>query len=333
MIPLISVIIPNYNGAATLGHCLRAATSLSDEALELIVVDDGSNDDSVEIIKRFPCTLIPLGQHSGASHARNTGAKHSHGEILFFTDADCLLQEGTLSRVRRGLSAVSPNVVLGGTYTPQPYDDSFFSRFQSVFIHYSETKNLLQPDYVATHAMAIKAGTFRDSGGFAEDMGPILEDVEYSHRLRRSGIGLNMDPSLQVQHIFNFSLLKSLRNAVRKTRHWALYSLKNRDLFADSGTASLELKFNVVTFFFCVLMLVLAFALGMSNLFVGVALLMGANVVLNRRLIKTFYTANGPLFALGAALYYLGVYPLAVGVGAIAGAIDFLRLGRSRRKS
>ena len=335
MIPLISVIIPNYNGAATLGPCLRAATSVSNEAVEVIVVDDGSDDDSVEIIKRFPCTLIPLAQHAGASHARNTGAKHSHGEILFFTDADCLLRKDTLSWARRGLSAAGRDVVLGGTYTPQPYDDSFFSRFQSIFIHYSETKNPLQPDYVATHAMVIKAGTFRDSGGFAENMGPILEDVEYSHRLRRSGIALIMDPALQVQHIFNFSLLKSLCNAVRKTRYWMVYSLKNRDLFADSGMASLELKINVATFFICLLMLLLAFALEMGtlNLFVGIALLMGANVVFNRRLIKAFYAANGPLFSLGAALYYLGVYPLAVGVGAIAGVTDFLRLGRNARNT
>lgn len=331
MIPLISVIIPNYNGAATLAHCLRAATSVSDEAVEVIVVDDGSDDASIEIIKLFSCTLIPLAQHVGASHARNTGAKHSHGEILFFTDADCLLREDTLSRVRRGLSTADRDVVLGGTYTPQPYDDGFFSRFQSIFINYSETKNPLQPDYVATHAMAIKAVTFRDSGGFAENMRPILEDVEYSHRLRRSGITLSMDPALQVQHIFNFSLLKSLRNAVRKTRYWTLYSLKNRDFFADSGTASLELKFNVTTFFICVLMLLLAFVpeMGALNLFIGVALLMGANVIFNRRLIKAFYAVNGPLFSVGAALYYLGVYPLAVGVGAIAGVTDFLRPGRS----
>ena len=331
MTPLISVIIPNYNGAATLAPCLKAATSVSNEAVEVIVVDDDSDDNSVEIIKRFPCTLIPLAQHTGASYARNIGAKHSRGEILFFTDADCLLREDTLLRVQRSLSAAGPDVVLGGTYTIQPFDDGFFSRFQSIFIHYSETKHPLQPDYIATHAMAIKAVTFHDSGGFAENMGPILEDVEYSHRLRRSGITLKMDPALQVQHIFNFTLTKSLCNAARKTRYWAVYSLKNRDFFADSGTASLELKLNVITYFICIVMLASAFVPGMAtwNLLIGVALLMGVNVIFNRRLIKAFYAANGPLFSLSAALYYLGVYPLAVGVGAIAGVTDFLRLGRS----
>ena len=229
------------------------------------------------------------------------------------------------------MTTVADNVMIGGTYTEQPYDKDFFSRFQSIFIHYSETKHPLQPDYIATHAMALKAITFHDSGGFAENMGPILEDVEYSHRLRRSGITLKMDPALQVQHIFNFTLTKSLCNAARKTRYWMVYSLKNRDFFADSGTASLELKLNVITYFICIVMLAAAFVPGMAtwNLVIGVALLMGVNVIFNRRLIKAFYAANGPLFSLSAALYYLGVYPLAVGVGAIAGVTDFLRLGRS----
>lgn len=333
MIPRISVIIPNYNGAATLERCLTAAVSVADEATEIIVVDDGSTDGSVEIIKRFPCTLISLERHAGASQARNMGARHSHGEILFFTDADCLLQHDTLTRVREGLTGVGDALALGGTYTPHPCDDGFFSRFQSVFVHYSETKSYPQADYLATHALAIRAVTFRDSGGFAQDMGPILEDVEFSHRLRRSGVGLIMDPALLVQHIFNFSLFRSLRNAVRKTRYWIPYSLNNRDLFADSGTASRELKFNVVSYFVCILLLLLALAQAAPQPLFALVFLTTLNVFFNRRLISAFYRANGPLFTMGAALYYLGVYPLAVAAGTVAGLIDYLRLGQTRGKA
>ncbi|TAL24620.1 MAG: glycosyltransferase, partial [Nitrospirae bacterium] len=57
---LISVIIPNYNGEATIGKCLEAVFSSEYDKFEVVVVDDCSNDNSVEIIKRFPCRLISL---------------------------------------------------------------------------------------------------------------------------------------------------------------------------------------------------------------------------------------------------------------------------------
>ncbi len=323
MVPLISVIIPNYNGEKTLDLCLAATTSIKDEAVEIIVVDDCSEDRSRDIIRRFPCTLIESSKHAGASRARNIGAQQARGDILFFTDSDCLLQENTLSQLRIMLASTDAHTVIGGTYTPQPYDEGFFGRFQSVFINYSETRNLLQTDYIATHAMAINTDLFHRSGGFAEDQWPILEDVEFSHRLRRAGVTLVMQPAIQVQHIFNFSLLDSCNNAIRKTRYWIQYSLRNRDLFADSGTASIELKLNVSIFF---ISLILAFGLakGYTTALAAIIFLSLINLYINRRLFKAFYDTNGPLFSLGASLYYLLAYPFPVAVGSIAGFSDFL---------
>ncbi len=186
MIYTISVIIPNHNGSATIAKCLEAALASRYPKFEVVVVDDCSGDNSVEIINQFPCKLIRLDKPSGASKARNIGALNSHGDILFFTDADCLLRKDTLSLVARTFSEGAPDSIIGGTYTPVPYDRSFFSVFQSTFIHYSETKKPKAPDYIATHAMAVDAVVFKKMGGFSEDFFPILEDVELSHRLRRS---------------------------------------------------------------------------------------------------------------------------------------------------
>lgn len=78
---LISVIIPNYNGSSTIGKCLESAFSSKYDNFEVLAVDDCSTDNSVEIIKSFPCRLIALDKNSGASKARNTGAYKSSGEI------------------------------------------------------------------------------------------------------------------------------------------------------------------------------------------------------------------------------------------------------------
>ncbi len=321
---LVSVIIPNRNGSSTIGRCLEAAFSSRYDPFEVIVVDDCSWDDSLEIIKRFPCRLIRLQRHSGASKARNTGASNSNGEILFFTDADCLLEEDALSRACETLEREGPGVIVGGTYTPLPYDRRFFSIFQSVFINYSETKRVEAPDYIATHAMAIDARVFRDSGGFPEEFLPILEDVEFSHRLRRGGYRLLMDPAVQVRHIFDYSMARSLGNAVRKSRYWTQYSLMNRDLLADSGTASVELKVNVLTQFVNLSLLVLWMLLQKTVFLLPLLPLLLVNLFTSRGLLRAFRRTGGSVFALLAGLYYTMPYSLAVGTGAFMGTVRYL---------
>lgn len=316
---MISLIIPVRNAEATIEKCLAAACTLDDARYEIIVVDDASEDASAALIGKYPCTLIRLDTHSGAARARNIGARHSAGDLLFFTDADCLVANDVLSRVRAALSGRDAEVVLGGTYTPLPYDRDFFSTFQSLFIHYSETKNLENPDYLATHAMAISAGAFRRIGGFSEDLLPILEDVEISHRLRRAGYRLRMDPGLQVQHIFRHSLARSLGNAIRKATYWTRYSLRNRDLLADSGAASAELKVNGLSWLVTVIVTASVLASGQARFLVILPLIWIPSVCMNRRLFRSFFEAKGMFFSAAAALYYMFLYPAAVWIGVLAG--------------
>jgi glycosyltransferase involved in cell wall biosynthesis len=327
---LISVVIPNYNGAATIGRCLEAAFASEYASFEVVVVDDGSQDGSVDVIGRFPCRLVRLDRRRGAAAARNVGAANSKGGVLFFSDADCLLAPDALTIAYRDITTYGPEAIIGGTYTPRPYDDDFFSTFQSVFVNYSETKRPGAPDYIATHAMAVDAQTFRRAQGFAEDFLPILEDVEFSHRLRRAGCRLVMNPAIAVRHVFGFSLLRSLRNAFVKSMYWTVYSLGNRDLLADSGTASVELKFNVAVWFLGLVLLGLYGVLGDKLVLLPLPPMVLANLYVSRGLLKAFRDTKGLGFAIAATLYYAFVYPLAVGAGALAGMARSLR-ARGRR--
>jgi glycosyltransferase involved in cell wall biosynthesis len=324
MSSLISVIIPVRNGSATIGKCLEAVYSSEYENFEVIVVDDNSEDDSVGIIKRHPCKLVRLEKHSGAAEARDRGAFESKGDIVFFTDADCLIKRNALSIVNKVLSEKGIDTVVGGTYTQESYDKGFFSLFQSVFINYSETKRLESPDYIATHAMALRAETFRKSGGFAQNFLPILEDVEFSHRLKKAGHRLVIDPDILVRHIFNYDLVRSLSNAARKSFYWTMYSLKNKDLFADSGTASTELKVNVVSCFISLLFLILWLFFQKLPYLYAMPVIWTINIFINRKLFNAFYRTRGMSFAFLASMYYTLLYPLAVGAGAISGVVKYL---------
>ncbi|MFQ5887643.1 MAG: glycosyltransferase family 2 protein [Candidatus Hydrothermarchaeales archaeon] len=321
--------MPNHNGSATIGKCIQAALSSNYENFEIIVVDDASEDDSVNIIRRLPCKLICLDEHTGASKARNVGALKSRGDILFFTDSDCLLLENTLAVAVKTLSEIGGKVMVGGTYTVLPYDKNFFSLFQSVFINFSETKKIKNPDYIAAHAMIIDAKSFRQSGGFTENFLPILEDVEYSHRLRRSGYRLVMNPDLMVQHIFNYSLIGSLHNAIRKSMYWTMYSIKYGDLLADSGTASMELKVNGVSQLINLLLFTL-WMLSKETFFLYPLLpIVAFNILTSRKLIRAFYRAKGFTFAFLACLYYIIPYAIAVGAGSFVGIIRYYFFSRT----
>ncbi len=320
----ITVVIPNRNGSATIERCLEAVFASSYRPFDVVVVDDGSEDDSIRKIEQFPCRLIRLEKRCGAARARNIGAQNSNGELLFFTDADCLVNEDTLARANGALQKEGPDVLVGGTYSPVPADPGFFSRFQSAFINYAETKHAEHPDYIATHALALRAETFRKIGGFRDAFMPILEDVEFSHRAGRAGHRLVMRPDILVKHIFNYTLLGSLRNAVKKSYFWTAYSLANRDLLADSGTASTELKVNVGAFFSS-LFLVLVWLLARDpSVLVAVPFLVIGNALVSRGLIRAFWRTRGMIFALSAYMYYVLIYPLAVGGGAFAGAMKYI---------
>ncbi len=186
-----------------------------------------------------------------------------------------------------------------------------------------------EPDYIAAHAMIINAELFRKSNGFAKNcfigIDANLEDVEFAHRLRRHGHKLLMKPEIQVQHIFNFSFFKSLKNAVKRSKCWTMYSLVNKDLLKDSGTASLELKINVTVYFTNIMLFLLYWITGMTAVLAIILFLFLFNLNVNKKLFAAFLRARGFFFLVMAMGYYMMVYPIAVGAGAYVGAIQYIR--------
>jgi len=87
MSPNISVIIPSYNSGQTLKPCLESLIKQSLES-EIIVVDDGSKDNTKTIIQLFPQIKLLTQKHQGPGAARNLGARQAKGEILVFVDSD-----------------------------------------------------------------------------------------------------------------------------------------------------------------------------------------------------------------------------------------------------
>ncbi|HRF06868.1 glycosyltransferase [Accumulibacter sp.] len=95
--PLVSVIIPVYNGAAFLGEAIANVLAQHYPALEIIVVDDGSTDSIAEAVRQLPVDVRYFRQdNAGAAAARNRGIKDTSGEFIAFLDVDDLWPEGNL---------------------------------------------------------------------------------------------------------------------------------------------------------------------------------------------------------------------------------------------
>lgn len=89
MKPLVSAIIPNYNYAQYVAEAVESALDQTYESLEVIVVDDGSKDGSLEVLEKFGDRIkVITKQNAGVSAARNTGVAASSGEYVAFLDAD-----------------------------------------------------------------------------------------------------------------------------------------------------------------------------------------------------------------------------------------------------
>lgn len=94
----ISVIIPTFNEEKAISDCLSSLLSQKNVDIEITVVDDGSTDNTKEIVSKFPVSLISQ-SHKGAGAARNLGVKSSSGDILVFVDADMVFDSDFIEKL------------------------------------------------------------------------------------------------------------------------------------------------------------------------------------------------------------------------------------------
>ncbi len=307
--PAISVVIAARNAEAFLAPVLRAFRASSLASAELVLVDDCSSDNTARRAAEAGARVIRLERPAGAAMARNRGAQAARAPIVFFTDHDCCLLPHTLERIVSYFKTAEPSSVLGGTYTIDPYDpEHFASCFQSLHVHYSETRKR-EPDYIASHCLAMNRAAFLREGGFPEDFSLILangccQDVLFCQLLKRRGYRLVVDPDLQVRHIFNFTLRKSLSNAFWKSRAWTRVARGTKSLMEDSGSASTEMK--VAGFLVGASILALLLALPFPQSAVAFPALALGSLLANARIYSFIARHRGLWFAFRSmALYSL----------------------------
>lgn len=125
---LLSIIIPAYNAAAFLPRTIESIKTQNFKDYEIIIVDDGSTDNTKKILEKYQVRVIEQ-NHQGAAAARNTGLKHAVGEYVFFMDSDDTLKKGALANM--AVHAHYTDVVIG-LYTMWKDDICLFEKDKNI---------------------------------------------------------------------------------------------------------------------------------------------------------------------------------------------------------
>jgi glycosyltransferase involved in cell wall biosynthesis len=194
--PLVSIIIPTYNRASVIAHTIENVFAQSYRNMELIIVDDGSSDDTQKVLRRFGDRIRLISQqNSGPAVARNRGAAIARGDIIAFQDSDDLWKPTKIERQVALLEKLGPtvpcclcnaqvSVANGAQYTS--FEDSliFPTRDEGLWLNVPEV--LATRFVLFNQTAAIRRKAWQKIGGFAEDL-KYLEDYDLPLRLALEG--------------------------------------------------------------------------------------------------------------------------------------------------
>src|SRR5271170_6748123 len=212
--PRVSVVVCAYNAERTMEACLASLETLDYPDYEVIVVNDGSKDRTLEIAERFPYCRIISQPNKGLSVARNVGAEAATGEIVAYTDSDCVADADWLTylvaRMETGNLAAC-----GGPNFPPPETNLVPA---AVAVSPGGPTHVLISDEVAEHIagcnMAFRRDILMGLGGFDPIYRAAGDDVDICWRFQDAGHVIGFSPAAIVWH-FRRNTVKAYCNQQR----------------------------------------------------------------------------------------------------------------------
>jgi len=224
---MISIVIPNFNGAGVLGPCLQALAGQTETEIEVILVDNGSNDDSVDLARRWrpDIRIIRFPDNRGFAGAVNAGIKAAQGRYVALLNNDVEVEPGWLAEMKKVLDrhpttfAVGPKLLLNpdrrrinvvgiklkshgesGSIGAGQVDHGQFDRPGRVF-------------GVSAGAALYRRDLFEDVGYFDEDFFAYLEDVDLCFRARLLGYDFRYAPTARAYHLKGWTTRRRMSSA------------------------------------------------------------------------------------------------------------------------
>ncbi len=220
----ISLVIPTHNRKDRLYRCLTAATCQDYPEYEVIVVDDGSTDGTGEMVRReFPqVRYIRQEPNRGPAAARNRGVHVARGEIVAFTDDDCVPPPDWLARLAQGFADYPQAAAVGGIQeaSEQVLRTRVLARYERFVTRrvygLGEAPVVGSPAPGGTNNLAVRRDLLLEIGGFDETF-PVAagEDADLLRRLAKRGY-VTVTLPLKVTHLQSYTWTSFVRQQIRR---------------------------------------------------------------------------------------------------------------------
>ncbi|GAA2349069.1 glycosyltransferase family A protein [Dactylosporangium salmoneum] len=323
--PLVSVIVPNYNYARALPLCLQALRDQTYRNVEIIVVDDCSTDDSASVAAGFGVRVLRTPVNGGPAAARNLGAEHANGEILFFVDSDVAAKPDAIANAVSILESGPDIGAVCGNYDPVPLiRDSLLEEYRCFQQSYWLIADEGRITTLYTALLALPKRVFEEIGPFNPKLRE-TENADYGRRLaQRYEVWLS--PRVRGVHDHDHELGVLVRKVfVRTALHIPMFIRKPT---FPGGLSSGPRAWVSVAALLALLSVALPLLLGPVLVAVPLAFLalfVAGDLPMHRFVARL----RSPLFL----AYFVGMHfvlNLVIAVAAMAGALAWLGSGRFR---
>jgi GT2 family glycosyltransferase len=302
----VSIIVPVYNNPKDLIECISAIKENSLSCSEIIVVNDGSTDNTEAVAKSLSVKVQRLNQNEGGAAARNHGVQHASGEILIFIDSDVVVRPYTIAHIMQFFNDHPDFAGIFGSYDTDPRAKNFVSQYRNLLHHYVHQCGNSEASTFWSGCGAIRRSAFERVGGFTNSFTNNMEDVELGYRLKKVGYRIRLDKTLQVTHLKQWTFKSMIKaDVMRRALPWSRLILEAREFPND---LNVEVTQRVsVTLVMMGIVLLLGGAVW-TPLLLGSAAVISATILLNRSLFAFFFRQRGLRFAFGCIPLYLLYY-------------------------
>lgn len=240
-----SIVVCIYNRGLQALDCLESLLRLEGGEFEMVLVDDGSTDDTPEQLERFRAghpqaaiNIVRLEQNRGVSGARNAGVQAARGEFVLFTDSDCTVDPGWLGEMLAAFTAPQVAAVAGAVVNPAPQNWAERAYVGTSRIHRSS----VQQRRLTGCNMAFRRGVLREHP-FDPALTYYCDEDDVAQRLLYAGYRLGFAPDAVVEHRHAVTFRSYLRQGYRQGRGAARFWYKHgaylgRDLWAATAAVA-----------------------------------------------------------------------------------------------